>query len=75
MTLKELLAQRGMPYDAAGLVARKDKATISRIATGKSRPQPETVVALARALGVSARRMQAICDESWAAAHSEGEVA
>ena len=26
---------------------------------------------LARALGISARRMQAICDASWAAAHED----
>lgn len=75
MTLKKLLADRGLRYDAAGLVAGKDKATISRIATGKSRAQPETVVALARALGVSARRMQAICDESWRVAHPDEVVA
>lgn len=69
MTLKELFASRDLRLDAVGLVAGRDKATISRIANGKSRAQPDTVVALARGLGISARRMQAICDESWAAAH------
>lgn len=69
MTLRELLVARDLRYDAVALVAGKDKATISRIATGKSRAQPETVVRLAKALGISARRMQAICDESWREAH------
>ncbi len=74
MTLKELLAARQLRYDAAGLVAGKDKGTISRIATGRSRAQPETVVALARGLGISARRMQAICDESWRTANPDERV-
>jgi transcriptional regulator with XRE-family HTH domain len=74
MTLKELLAARDLRYDAVALVAGKDKGTISRIAAGKSRAQPETVVRLARGLGVSARRMQAICDESWRAAHPDERV-
>jgi transcriptional regulator with XRE-family HTH domain len=69
MTLRDLLNERGVRMDAAGLLAGKDKATISRIASGKTRAQPGTIVALARALGVSARRMQAVCDESWEAAH------
>jgi hypothetical protein len=73
MTLRELLTARQMRYDAAALIVGKDKATISRIAGGKSRAQPETVVALARGLGISARRMQAICDESWQAAHPDDE--
>jgi hypothetical protein len=73
MTLKELLTGRQLRYDAAALVSGKDKATISRIAAGKSRAQPETVVALARGLGISARRMQAICDESWRVAHPNDE--
>ena len=69
MTLRQLLAARSMPMDAAGVLCGKDKATISRIAAGKTRAQPETIVALARALGISAKRMKAICDESWTEAH------
>lgn len=61
MTLKELLAERDLRYDAVALIAGVDKATISRIANGKARARPETVVRLARALGISARRMEAIC--------------
>jgi plasmid maintenance system antidote protein VapI len=69
VTLKDLIAERDLRYDALALLGQTDKATISRIATGKMRARPETVVRLARALGVSARRMQSLCDESWAAAH------
>lgn len=61
MTLKELLAERDLRYDAVALIAGVDKATISRIANGKAQARPETVVRLARALGISARRMQVIC--------------
>jgi transcriptional regulator with XRE-family HTH domain len=75
MTFRELLAVRGLRMDAVGLLAGKDKATISRIAAGKAKAQPETVVRMAKALGISATRMQAICDESWAAAHPEEPAA
>jgi transcriptional regulator with XRE-family HTH domain len=61
VTLKELLAQRDLRYDAVAMIAGVDKATISRIANGQVRARPETVVRLARALGISARRMEAIC--------------
>lgn len=74
MTLKELLTARDLRYDAVALVAGRDKGTISRIASGKARAQPETIVRLAKGLGVSARRMQAICDESWNAAHPDERV-
>ena len=74
MTLKQLLADRNLRLDAAGILAGVNKATISRIANGKTRARPETVVRLARALGISARRMQLICDASWAAANEDEQV-
>jgi transcriptional regulator with XRE-family HTH domain len=61
VTLKELLAQRDLRYDAVAMIAGVDKATISRIANGKARARPETIIRLARALGISARRMADIC--------------
>jgi plasmid maintenance system antidote protein VapI len=64
VTLKEFVAERDLRVDAVALLARVDQGTISRIINGKSRPRPETVVRLARGLGVSARRMQAMVDES-----------
>lgn len=69
MTLRKFLAERGIPMDAAAILGGVDTATISRVAAGKSRPRPQTVVRLTRAFGVSARRMQSMCSASWDAAH------
>lgn len=69
--LRELFAERGFRVDALGLIIRRDKSTVSRIAAGKMRAQPETVVAMARVFGISARRMQALCDATWETAHAE----
>jgi len=63
-TLREFRESRGLAMDALGILGQVDKSTISRIEAGRQRPAPETVVRLARALGISARRMQAICDAS-----------
>jgi transcriptional regulator with XRE-family HTH domain len=75
VNLKDLLNQRGLRYDAAAMLAEVDKATISRIANGKMRARPETVVRLATALGVSARRMKVICDTAYESAHAGERVA
>lgn len=71
MTLRDFLSVRGVRMDAAGLLAGVDASTISRIANGKARARPATVVKLATALGTSARRMQGMCDRSWEAARGE----
>jgi len=42
-----------------------DGATISRICSGQASATPQTVVRLARALGVDARRMARLCDQAW----------
>jgi len=70
-TLRELLAQRGLSLDAAAVLAGVDTSTISRIASGRNRARPETIVRLSRGLGISARRFQGICDASWRAAHPD----
>lgn len=64
MTLREFLQVRAIPMDAAAIMAGVDKGTICRIANGKSQARPETVLRLARAFGMSARRAQAMCDAS-----------
>jgi transcriptional regulator with XRE-family HTH domain len=74
VTLKEFITERKLRLDALALLGGVDKGTVSRIANGKVTAKPETVVALARALGTSARRMQSMCDASWAAAHEDEEV-
>lgn len=61
-TLRDLRKSRDIPMDALALVSRCDISTISRIENGKARAKDETVVRLAKALGVSARRMRKLCD-------------
>jgi len=64
ITLRELREKRGLRQDALAMLGGVDVSTISRIEAGKITPRPEVVVRLALALGVSARRMRAICDAS-----------
>jgi plasmid maintenance system antidote protein VapI len=68
-TLRDLLTQRNIKMDAAATLADVSASTISRICAGSEKARPKTVVALAQALGVSARRMQALCDASYDQAH------
>jgi len=70
--LRELLQARGITVEAAGVLAGVNGSTISRLMNGQQRPQPATLVHLARALGISAKRLQAMCEMAWAAAH-EGQ--
>ena len=71
-TLRELLQVRGITMEALAVLADRDLATVSRIVNGLQRPRPETVVQLARALGIGAKRMQGMCEAAWAAAHQDG---
>ena len=64
-TLRELLDARGLTMDATALLGRVDTATISRICSGQARATPQTIVRIARALGVNARRMGRLCDQAW----------
>lgn len=64
-TLHELLDARGLTMDAAALLAQVDTATISRICSGQARATPQTIVNLAKALGINARRMARLCDQAW----------
>lgn len=68
-TLRDLLTERGIKMDAAAVLAGVSASTISRICSGSEKARPATVVALAKALGVSARRMQALCDASYETGH------
>jgi plasmid maintenance system antidote protein VapI len=65
---------RGLTFDAAAVLAGLDTSAISRIVNGKRQPRPETIVQLARALGISARRLQLMVDAAWAAAHQDEAV-
>ena len=63
MSLRELRTSRGLSLEAVSVLAGLDIATLSRIERGLQRPRPDTVVRLAKGLGIAARRMQAILDE------------
>ena len=71
-TLREFLDERSFPNEAAAVLTGLDQSAISRIANGRRRARPATIVRLARGLGVSARRMQLMCEASWANAHASG---
>ena len=66
MDFREYLTSEGLPFEAAALAGRVNVATISRICSGQQVPRPITVVKLARGLGVSPKRMQALVDASLA---------
>ena len=72
--LGELLRDRGLTYEAAAVLAQVETSTISRIVGGQSRPRPQTIVALARALGISAKRLEAMVRAAWDAAHPDERV-
>jgi transcriptional regulator with XRE-family HTH domain len=68
MTLRQLRKERGLTLEAVAVLGDVDPATISRVERGLVQPQPETIVHLARALGISAKRMAAIVAETSKAA-------
>jgi transcriptional regulator with XRE-family HTH domain len=73
-TLRGLLQARGITVEAAGVLAGVNASTVSRVMNGLQRPQPVTLVRLARALGISAKRLQAMCDLAWADAHPDERI-
>jgi putative transcriptional regulator len=82
--LRQLRKQRGLSLESLGYLAGVDQATISRIERGLATPRPETVVRVARALRIGAKRMAEIMAASQefdeyaakeAAAYSAEEVA
>ena len=73
-SLRDLLRRRGLSFEAASVLADVDTSVISRVVNGKRRPQPETVVRLARALGISARRLQTMADAAYDAEHQDEAV-
>jgi plasmid maintenance system antidote protein VapI len=75
MDLETLLRERGLTQEAAALIGDVDPSTVYRIVEGKVRARPTTIVRLARGLGIGARRMQAMCDAHWLAAHPDEDLA
>lgn len=74
MTLRELLTCRDISQDAAAVLAGVDGSTISRIVNGQARARPQTIVKLSKALGISARRMQAMCEAHWLDTHPDERI-
>jgi transcriptional regulator with XRE-family HTH domain len=58
--LRALRKRRGLTLEALGYLAGVDQATISRIERGLAEPRRDTVVQLARALRIGAKRMAEI---------------
>jgi transcriptional regulator with XRE-family HTH domain len=54
--IRTIRQQRGLSVDALAVLVGRNKSTVSRIERGLIEPKPETVIALASALGISASR-------------------
>jgi plasmid maintenance system antidote protein VapI len=72
-TFGDLLRARGLTQEAMAVLGEVETSTISRIVRGQTRARPQTIVRLARALGIGAKRMQAMCDAHWLDAHPDGQ--
>lgn len=69
--LRELFSTRGLTNAAVAVLSNTHPSTVGRVMKGEVRARPATVVALARALGISARRMQLMCEVHYLAAHPD----
>jgi len=72
--MQDFIRGRGLTYEATGVLAQCETSTISRIVRGHQRPRPQTIVTLARALGISPKRLEAMADAAWAGAHPDERV-
>jgi transcriptional regulator with XRE-family HTH domain len=59
-TLRDIRKERGLTLEAVAMLGDCDIATISRVERGLVQPTTQTIVRLARALGISATRMRDI---------------
>lgn len=58
--LRDLFRERGLTFDAVAVLADVDTSTVSRWVNGQMGATPEAIVRLARGLGISAKRLQAM---------------
>jgi plasmid maintenance system antidote protein VapI len=72
--LQDLLHERGLTFEAAAVLGQVETSTISRWVNGQMRARPQTIVTLARALGISPKRLEAMTVAAWDAAHPEERV-
>lgn len=63
MGLQQVRKERGLTLEALGYLAGLDIATISRVERGIVEPRRDTVVRLARALGMSVGRLVRILED------------
>lgn len=73
-TLRGLLQQRGVTLEAAAVLAGVDASTISRVINGRQQARPTTIVRLARGLGISAKRLQSMCEAHWLETHPDERI-
>ena len=59
-SLRDVRTARGLTLADVGALAGLDAATVSRIERRRAKPRPETVVRLARALGIGVDRVLAL---------------
>lgn len=74
-SLRDLLRERGLTFEAVSVLAGVDTSVVSRLINGKRQARPETIVRLARALGISARRLQTMADAAYTAQHDSESAA
>lgn len=72
--LRTFRESRGVTQAATGVLGEVDGSTISRIEAGQVQARRATIVKLARAFGVKATRMQAMCEAHWLAAHPDEDL-
>lgn len=70
MGLREFRRERGLTIEALAYLAERDIGTISRVERGLVDPEKETVVRLAKALGISVYRLLEMIRETRLAAVS-----
>ena len=66
MTFAQFLEARGIPREAAAIMAGVHPSTLSRIINGRVTASPQTILRLAKAFDVAPRRMKLMLG-----AHSE----
>lgn len=72
--LRQLRADRGLTQRAVAVLTGLTQGEISQLEQGRVTPRPETIVKLAKALGIGAYRMRDILNAT-AAAGRDGDAA
>ena len=73
-TLGDEIIRRGLNQEQTAVLGRVQPSTVQRIVAGQVRASPKTIVSLAKALGIGATRMQAMCEAHWLAAHPDEDL-